>query len=97
MIRAAAVLCLIAAPVMAQNPNCAEREQVVSRLAERYGETLQSMGLRGDNGVMEIYASEETGTWTILITGPDGMACMVAAGELWEGDAAPLTPPGDDL
>jgi Rad3-related DNA helicase len=92
---ATAVLCLTATPAMAQNPNCADREQVVARLAEQYGETLQSAGMNNDNAVLEIYASEDTGTWTILVTRPDGVACLIAAGEMWEGDAAPLTKPGE--
>lgn len=75
---------------------CAERTTVVERLAEKYGETLQSMGLHRNNGVLEVYASEATGTWTILVTRPDGMACLIAAGQMWEGQAAPLTAPGKD-
>jgi len=76
---------------------CAERTAVVSRLAEKYGETLQSMGLHRNNGVVEVYASDETGTWTILVTRPDGTACLLAAGQMWEADATPLTPPGKDV
>lgn len=75
---------------------CAERAKVIERLAEAYGETLQSMGLHQNNGIVEVYASEDTGTWTILVTQPDGTACLLAAGQMWEGHAAPLTPPGKD-
>ena len=45
---------------------------MVQRLAERYGETLRSMGLHQNDGLVEIYSSETTGTWTILMTRPDG-------------------------
>lgn len=75
---------------------CGDRSQVVERLAERYGETLQSMGMHQNNGLVEIYASDSTGTWTILLTRPDGTACLLAAGQMWEGHAAPLTKPGKD-
>lgn len=75
---------------------CAARAQVVERLAERYGETLQSMGVNSNNGLLEVYASEATGTWTILVTDPDGTSCLVAAGQMWEGGLAPLTKPGQD-
>jgi len=75
---------------------CAAHTQVVERLAERYGETLQSMGMHSNNGLLEIYASEETGTWTILVTSPDGTSCLVAAGQMWEADAKPLVKPGKD-
>ena len=74
-----------------------ERTQVVERLAEKYGETLQSMGLHQSNAVMEIYASEATGTWTILVTRPDGQACLVAAGRMWEAHSTPARAPGKDV
>jgi len=70
------------APTDAQTA-CADRTQVVSRLEERYGETLQSMGLNQNNTVVEVYASEETGTWTILVTSSRGWSCLMAAGEAW--------------
>jgi hypothetical protein len=75
---------------------CAQRAKVIERLAEKYGETLQSMGLNQDSGVLEVYASSDTGTWTILVTRPDGMACLLAAGQMWEAEARPLTAPGKD-
>jgi hypothetical protein len=75
---------------------CADRSKVIERLAERYGETLQSMGMHQNSGLVEIYASDATGTWTILLTKPDGTACLIAAGQMWEGQAAPLTKPGKD-
>ena len=69
---------------------CADRTLVIERLAERYGETLQSMGLHQNRNVLEVYASDETGTWTILVTSPDGRACLIAAGQAWDGEPAPL-------
>ncbi|QDL90959.1 hypothetical protein FDP22_03635 [Paroceanicella profunda] len=66
---------------------CGNRTVIIQRLAEKYGETRQSMGLQRDQGVIEIFASQESGTWTILMTMPNGMACLVAAGEAWDGQA----------
>lgn len=76
---------------------CAARELVVQRLADKYGETLTSMGLHQDNGLVEIYASDATGTWTILLSKPDGQACLLAAGRMWEGDITPVVKPGKDV
>jgi hypothetical protein len=93
----AAVGLALAAPAAgAQGRACAPRALVVERLAERYGETLVSMGMHSNSGLLEVYASEATGTWTILVTSPDGAACLIAAGEMWEGQATPLTKPGKD-
>jgi hypothetical protein len=83
-------------PAQAQSNQCATREQVVERLGEKYGETRQSIGLGANTGVVEIFASDETGTWTIIITMPSGLACLVASGQAFEtlAEAAPL--PGKD-
>ncbi len=66
------------------NRNCGPRAAVVDRLAEGYGETRQSMGLGANNSVVEVFASEETGTWTITVTTPHGVTCLVASGQSFE-------------
>ncbi len=76
--------------------NCAPREMVVDRLAEGYGETRQSMGLGSNNSVVEIFASNETGTWTITVTSPNGMTCLVASGQAFEELVEALPAKGND-
>ncbi|MFN3614512.1 MAG: hypothetical protein ACK4WC_08130, partial [Rubrimonas sp.] len=56
----------------------------------KYGETRRAAGLQNRGSVTEIFASEKTGTWTIIVTRPDGVACAVAAGEAWQQEAAEL-------
>lgn len=68
----------------AQTASCGQRTQVVERLASKYGEVRQSIGLAQNNGVLEVFASPDSGTWTIVITRPSGMTCLVAAGEAFE-------------
>ena len=82
---AATVLATPAA--FAQSASCAQRDMIVERLASKYGESRQSAGLNQNNGMVEIFASEETGTWTILVTMPNGISCLMAAGKAWEGVA----------
>ena len=92
-----AVLALsISGPALAQANNCAPREKVVDRLASKYGETRQSMGLGTNNSVVEVFASSDTGTWTITITRTDGMTCLVASGQAFEALAEMLPPDGTD-
>ncbi len=81
----------------AQNArNCAPRDAVVERLAEKYGESRQSMGLGANNAVVEIFASNESGTWTITVTSPSGMTCLVASGQAFEELAEALPSTDDD-
>ena len=72
------------------------RDAVVDRLAEGYGETRQSMGLGANNAVIEVFASAETGTWTITVTTPNGLTCLVASGQSFETLAEALPAKGND-
>lgn len=79
-----------------QTRNCGPRELVVTRLAEGYGETRQSMGLGANNAVIEVFASDESGSWTILVTSPNGTTCLVASGQAFETLAEALPAKGSD-
>ena len=81
---------LAAQDVSAQTRNCADHAQVVERLAERYGESRQSIGLGSDNSMVEVFASSETGSWTITVTMPGGQTCLVAAGQAYQHVDEPL-------
>lgn len=63
---------------------CAAHADVVRKLADRFGETRTSIGLHKDDAVVEVFSSAATGTWTIVVTGADGMSCLLAAGQGWE-------------
>lgn len=69
---------------------CGKRDTVLSRLAEKFGETRRSLGLGANNGIVEIFASEDTGSWTITVTMPDGRMCLVASGQSYEDTVDPL-------
>lgn len=86
-----------AVPARAQPQACAERQVVVERLAEGYGETRQALGLGANNAVVEIFANPETGTWTITVTMPNGMTCLVASGQAFERMDEALVPTGVPL
>ncbi|SDF21753.1 hypothetical protein SAMN04488117_1031, partial [Celeribacter baekdonensis] len=71
------------APATAQQ-SCGQRDQVLERLGTQYGESRQSIGLAPNNGVVELFASTETGTWTLLMTQPNGVSCLIASGQAFE-------------
>ncbi len=76
---------------------CAPHEEVVERLGARYGETRQSIGLDANNAVIEIFASEKSGTWTITMTKASGVTCLVASGQAYEKLSEELPLLGKDL
>lgn len=90
----ALVVGALAEPPSAQARTCLAHEALTRHLAERYGEVLAGMGEAGGN-LIELYRSDKTASWTILVTQPNGTSCMVAAGRGWQ-DVAPKPPAGDD-
>jgi len=64
--------------------SCSTRANVIKHLANKYSESPVAVGLAENGGVIEVLTSSKGGTWTIIITMPDGTSCMVAAGEAWE-------------
>lgn len=86
----AAVLAVLflAAPARAQmmvprGPVCGERGALVDQLKGKYAELTKSMGLAANGSVLEVLTAK-TGSWTVLVTTPQGVTCLIAAGEHWE-------------
>jgi len=67
----------------AQAQSCAERNAIIDGIKEKYGETPVAVGVTNGGGLVEVLASKDGETWTIIITTPQGMSCPVAAGEGW--------------
>jgi len=61
---------------------CASHGVIVKALADKYQESAKALGIAGQVNLVEIFSSK-AGTWTILVTTPDGSACIIAAGTEW--------------
>lgn len=59
---------------------CGARAAIVAQLTERYHETRRGIGIAANNAVLEVFASEESGTFSILVTLPSGQSCLIASG-----------------
>lgn len=77
---------LATAPSADANPaGCGQRDVMVKHLSKAYGEKRLGAGLQSATGLMELYVSTQ-GSWTLLLTRPDGTSCPVAVGEQWRQD-----------
>lgn len=76
---------------------CGKRDAVVAKLGDKYGEVRRGGGLTGSTAIFEVWASESTGTWTILKTTPDGLTCVMAVGDGWQDDAGSFRPVGSPV
>ncbi len=79
-----AVAVAVAAPLnAAQAAKCAQRDDLVSRLESKYSEKLSARGLQSEKSMIEVFASVTSGTFTVLLTNPQGVSCVVGAGTNW--------------
>lgn len=96
LLTAALLFAMAAAAPPAQAANCAMRDVVTERLAQKYSERLTAGGLhvaRARSAMVEVWASEETGTFTVMLTSPTGIACIIATGTDWFEAARPEAEP----
>jgi hypothetical protein len=63
---------------------CAVRQQILDSLRGEYFEAPRALGMANDGNVVELLSTGDGGTWTLLVTMPDGISCVIAAGESWE-------------
>ncbi len=67
---------------------CNLRPQVLEHLEGRFQEAPSAIGLTSDGKVVEVLTSAK-GSWTIIVTAPDGVSCLLAAGQAWERTRRP--------
>jgi len=72
----------LAPPVFAQS-NCAPRDVVTKQLTQKFGEVSQGGGLQSQARIYELWSSQVTGSWSILVTNTSGMTCVLATGNNW--------------
>jgi len=87
----------VATALPAHAQDCAARDQVVSRLQEQYAEQLTAGGLNAGQDVtnlVEVWASPETGTFTVMTTSAQGVSCILATGTDWFAPSGLATTPG---
>ncbi len=84
LVSATAVAVLVAPGMAVAAPMaCSARTDVLTTLATNYHQQLSSMALTSDGRLLEILKSRDATTWSILITTPKGVSCVIAAGENW--------------
>lgn len=64
-------------------PGCNSRDVVTHRLQSKYSEHMVAGGISGGSDgetMLELWASIETGTYTVIVTDANGTSCVRAAG-----------------
>ncbi|MEE8270909.1 MAG: hypothetical protein V3R98_04135 [Alphaproteobacteria bacterium] len=66
-----------------QRVPCGERAAIMTHLENGYSEKPVAMGLDAQGRVLEVLAAP-SGTWTMLVSTPGGMTCLIASGIAWQ-------------
>jgi len=70
---------------------CTERDTLLSQLEHKYGEVPVAIGV-ADGRLVELLTAKDGITWTLILTSPQGVSCLIASGDGWR----PLTPVSTD-
>lgn len=85
------VTAMIPAALSAQS-NCAPRASIIEKLSSNYAEALTGGGIQNANTVLEVWTSNKTGSFTVLVTHANGLSCIVASGQNWSSVAVAMVP-----
>lgn len=72
----------ISTPALAA-PQCGPTANVLNVLGKKYKERPRAMGLVKDDAMMQIFVAE-SGTWSVVMTVPSGLSCIIAAGDHYD-------------
>ena len=91
---ASAIVCL-STQAPAAGLACGDRTSLLTALADKYKEATVAVGVTNSGGLVEVLSSGDGQTWTIIVSSPEGLTCLLATGEGWRAiyaDPAALDP-----
>ena len=68
---------------------CMPRAEVAGQL-EKHKETPAAIGVASNGSLLEVFATADGATWSIIMTDVRGNSCVVAVGEDWSHRTPPL-------
>lgn len=71
---------MIPALLIAAATQCAQAPAVYAFLADTHGEHRHFVGNGVPAGFVEVWINDDTGSWTVIATMPDGTSCIRAFG-----------------
>ncbi len=70
------------AGAMAEGP-CDKRHRIADWLAEIHRERPVGAGITDEGRLIEVFSTGNGATWTIVMTSPQGLSCILSHGEDW--------------
>ncbi len=77
-----ALLLHTAATVKAQ-PVCMPHDDFRVALQRNFSEAPVAIAIANNGALIELYAKRDRSSWTLMMTRPGGLSCVLVAGEEW--------------
>ena len=77
-----ALLLPTAATVKAQ-PVCMPHDEFRVALNRNFSESPVAIAIASNGALIELYAKRDRSSWTLVVTRPSGISCVLVAGEEW--------------
>ena len=71
------------ASATAGNDLCGKRQVITQQLLQKYKESTVGLGVTSQGRLIEVLTTVDGTTWSIIMTTPEGVTCLVASGESW--------------
>jgi len=68
---------------------CYPRISFAIKLAETFGQIKQVSGFEISGNLMELYANQNSGTWTLVLVLPSGLTCEIGNGSGFKMEPQP--------
>ena len=74
---------------------CMPTEALEGGLAGRYQESQRALGLDSRKALVRLFTPDDGSTFTMVLTFPNGVSCILAAGEMWADRPQPRKLPDE--
>ena len=78
--KALALVALVAASPAVAQTQCVLAPDAYASLADNYGEQRLQTLVMPDGRVIETWGNPDTGTWSMFVVSPSGIACPIGSG-----------------
>ncbi len=78
-----ALMLVTASEAAAQTTGCQAHDTLARLLEERFAERPVGAGLAAGGRLVQLFASPDSASWTLVATTPAGESCVIAVGEHW--------------
>ncbi|MBM3524577.1 MAG: hypothetical protein FJX57_16650 [Alphaproteobacteria bacterium] len=74
-----------AAPASADQPaSCFKRPDLIKYLSSNFKEAPVAVGVTDAGMLLEVFTTRSGETWTVAVTTPHGLTCLMATGQDWQ-------------